>query len=264
MTRKSIFLLLMILIFVFQPVASELTIATVIEPPANFIDENGEIAGLAVDFVKEIQKRVNDDAVIQVMPGSRLIKMSLSEKNLVIFSLSRTPEREKKYHWVSLVMRKPLVLFAKKGSNLKIKKLNDAKKVDSIGVMRDSVTHDFLTQNGFKNIEAANDHESNIRKLMKGRISLMYMSMQGAAKLCRDLDIDFNELEPLLMPQISQSSIAISRNTDIKIVREWQKAAKEIKKDGTFLKMAQKWLEYTEDVSGIESHIKDGALNFWK
>lgn len=99
---------------------------------------------------------------------------------------------------------------------------------------------------------------------MIGRISLWYIGMQNAAILCKELNIDFHQLEPVLILQISESSIAMSKNSDIEIVKKWQNAAKDIKADGTFDNLARKWLTYSTEVYGIQCEIKDGALNFWQ
>jgi len=195
---------------------------------------------LSVDFVKEIQRRVGDNTDIDILPGARLIQNSKEKKNYVIFSLSRTEAREDQYHWISLVMRKPLVMFTKKSSSLNIKSLEDARKVENIGVLRGSMQENLLNENNFSNIKSVADHEQNLRKLISGRIDIMYHSMQGAAKLCKDLNIDFNELEPVLILQVSNSYIAMSKNSDISVVKEWQDAAEEIKADGTFDRLAQK------------------------
>ncbi len=257
-----------ILIFLFSIVSYQicfsLEIGTVEEAPGNFTDENGVIVGLSVDFVKEIQRRVGDNSPIEMLPGARLIHYSLERSNFVAFSLSRSEAREEKYHWISLVMRKPLCILARKDSNIRIDKLEDAKKYDGIGVLSTSVQHDFLIKNGFTNIEVVWSQELNLKKLYMGRMSLMYHSMHGAAKLSREMNLDINEIEPVLILQISNSSIAMSKNSDPVIVRAWQDAAKEIKADGTFDRLAQKWLDYTEEYIGIPSEIKDGALNLWR
>jgi len=56
----------------------------------------------------------------------------------------------------------------------------------------------------------------------------------------------------------------MSKDSDIELVKTWQDAAKEIKTDGTFDSLAQKWLKYTNEVIEVKSEIKDGALNFWQ
>ncbi|MCP4162771.1 MAG: ABC transporter substrate-binding protein [Deltaproteobacteria bacterium] len=257
-------LFICLILFALHQLCYCLEIGTVEEPPGNFIGKNGNIDGLSVDFVKEIQRRVGDNTPIQMLPGARLVHYSLTNPDFVVFSLSRTESREDNYHWISLVMRKPLVLFTKRDSGLNIRNLEDAKNIDSIGVIKTSVHHNFLLENEFPNIVTIPSHEQNFKMLMAGRISIMYYSMVGAAMLCKDYNIDFNELEPVLMLQVVNSSIAMSKNSDPVIVKAWQDAAKEIKGDGTFDKLAQKWLLFTEEYTGIPCEIKDGALNFWR
>jgi len=261
---KRKFIILILMIMTIQHSAFTTEIGTIEEPPGNFMNENGEIVGLSVDFVKEIQRRIGDNTPIEIFPPARGIYNSLNKRNYLIFSLSRTEDRENKYHWISLVMRKPLVMFVKKGSGIKIDTLDDAREVESIGVLRSSCQHNFLLDNGFANVIAENDHKHNLIKLMAGRISILYHSVQGAAQLCSDLNIDFNELEPVLFLQISESSIAMSKDSDQSLVELWKNTAAEIKDDGTFELLAQKWLVYTEEYIGIDAEIRDGALNFWK
>jgi polar amino acid transport system substrate-binding protein len=116
--------------------ADELRIWTLSEPPGNFVDENGEITGLSVDYVREIQQRIGNTDDIQMIPWTRIYQTALRKPNIVFFSVARTPEREDKFHWIALVMPKPWTLYAKKGSGLQVKTLEDAKKVDAIGVLR--------------------------------------------------------------------------------------------------------------------------------
>ena len=249
----------------FSAYAGEMMILTVEEPPGNFTDENGEISGLSVEYVREIQRRIGNTSPIVMAPAARLIKTVFSQPNVVAFSVARTPEREDKLHWIALVMRKPWALYGKKGSGLQIKSLEDAKKVNAIGVLRDDIRADWLKQQGFTNLIEASEHEKNIKLLMSGKVPLIFYSPHGAAHLCRKLGCDFNELEPVLFPHASLSYIVMSKNgTPPETVKLWQEAAQQIKDDGTFEKLAEKWAKYTREKDGIEAEVKDGALNFWK
>ena len=245
--------------------ADELQIWTLSEPPGNFVNDNGEITGLSVDYVREIQQRIGNTDEIEMIPWIRIYQTALREPNIVFFSVARTPEREDKFHWIALVMRKPWALYRKKGSALQIKSLEDAKKVKSIGVMRGDIRADWLRQQGFTNLDETADHEQNIEKLIRGRVDLIFYSPHGAAHICRKLGIDFNELEPVLFPHASLSHIAMSKNaTPLETVKLWQETAQQIKDDGTFKQLAEKWAKYTREKAGIEAEVKDGALNFWK
>ena len=245
--------------------ADELQIWTLSEPPGNFIDEHGEITGLSVDYVREIQEHIGNTDDMKMIPWTRIYQTALRKPNIVFFSVARTPEREDKFHWIALVMRKPWALYGKKGSALQIKSLEDAKKVNAIGVMRGDIRADWLRQQGFANLDEAADHEQNIEKLLRGRVDLIFYSPHGAAHICQKLGLDFNELEPVLFPHASLSYIAMSKNgTPPGTVKLWQETAQQIKDDGTFEKLAEKWAKYTREKDGIEAEVKDGALNFWK
>ena len=245
--------------------AGEMRIWTATEPPGNFVDENGEIAGMSVDYVREIQRRIGNTDNIEMVPWRRIHQTALKKPNIVFFSVARTQEREDKFHWITLVMRKPWAIYGKKGSGLQIRRLEDAKKVKAVGVMRGDVRADWLRQQGFTNLDNAVDHKQNIEKLIRGRVDLIIYSPQGAAHICRESGFAFNDLEPLLFPHASLSYIAMSKNgTSPETVKLWQETAQQIKDDGTFDKIAEKWAQYTREKDGVEAEVKDGALNFWK
>jgi polar amino acid transport system substrate-binding protein len=234
-------------------------------PPGNFTHENGKITGLSVEVVQEIQRRIGNTTEIQLLPWARAYKTALRLPNVVLFSVARTLEREGKFHWIALVMRKPWAFYGKKGAGLQIKSLEDAKKVRAVGVLRDDIRADWLRQQGFTNLDEASEHEQNIEKLLRGRVDLIFYAPHGVAHHCRKLGIDFHEFEAVLFPHASLSYIAMSKNgTPPETVTLWQETAQQLKEDGTFEALAEEWATYTREQDGIEAEVKDGALNFWK
>ncbi len=235
------------------------------QPPGNFLDAQGKPIGLMIDVVTEIQRRLGTTDQIQLMSWSRAMNTAKTEPNVVVMSLARTPEREDLFHWITLVMRKPWVLYAKRGSGIRIKTLDDAKKVKVIGVIRADVRGDWLKSQGFTNLENVTELKQNIKKLLADRVTLIFSSPQDASWFCKQLGVNMNDLEPVLTPNFSLSYIAMSKNgTSLEIVKKWQKAAQQMKDDGTFQTLAEKWAQYTQEQLGIECQVKKGALNFWK
>ena len=111
-----------------QPVLSaELTILTENLPPLNYVD-NGTLVGPSVEIVREIQKRVGSQEQIQVYPWARAYKMALEKENVILFGMTYTDVRKNKFKWVGPLATKRDILVAKKGSGIKIKDLEDAKK----------------------------------------------------------------------------------------------------------------------------------------
>ncbi len=245
--------------------AGEMQIWTVSEPPGNFVDEHGKITGLSVDFVREIQRRIVNTDDIKMIPWQRIYNTALKKPNIVFFSVARTPEREDKFHWITLVMRKPWAFYKRKDSALQIKSLEDAKQVNAVGIVRGGVRENWLRQQGFTNLDEAKSHKQTIEKLFRKRLDLILYSPHGVSHVCRTLGLDINKIEPVLFPYASVSYIAMSKKgTPPETAKLWQKTAKEIKDDGSFAKLAQKWMIYSKEKDGIEAEVKDGALNFWK
>lgn len=258
-------LIIMIWTLSFSAYADNMMIMGNESPPGNFTNENGKITGLSVEVVQEIQRRIGNTTEIQLLTWARAYKTALNMPNVVLFSVARTPEREEKFHWISLVMRKPWALYGKKGAGLQTTSLEDAKKVRAVGVLRNDIRADWLKQQGFTNLDEASEHEHNIRKLLRGRVDLIFYAPHGVAHLCRKLGIDFHELEPVLFPHASLSYIVMSKNgTPPETVKLWQETAQQVKADGTFETLAEKWATYTREKDGIEAEVKDEALNFWK
>ncbi len=245
--------------------ADELRLWGPSEPPGNFMDEQGEFVGLSVDVVREIQQRIDNTNPIEMVPWQRIYTTALREPNIVFFSAARTPEREEKFYWITLLMRKPWAFYAKKGSGLHITSLDDAKKVKAIGVQAGDIRDTWLQQQGFTNIDRAASHELNVAKLERTRVELIFYSPQGMAHTCRELGYNFETFEILLVPHSSLSYLAMSKNgTSEELVKQWQDAAQQMKEDGTFDQLAEKWAAYTREEDGIDCEVKDGALNFWR
>lgn len=243
--------------------AQELQILTVDEPPSSFKDEKGLPTGFAVDVVTEIQKRISNRDKITIMPEARVIKTATESPNALIFAFSRTPAREDKFHWIMHIIRKPWILYSNKGANISLNSLEDAKKIEKIGVVRGDVRDQQLKQLGFTNIEDVTTFDQNIKKMRVNRLQLLYYEPLGMAYVCKELGIPIAEFEPVLKTNVSDVYIMMSKQgTDPETVKKWTEAARQIKEDGAFQKIAEKWSKYIYEQVGIMPEFKDGVLNF--
>ncbi len=136
--------------------SASLRILTENLPPLNYV-KDGALVGPSVEIVKEIQRRIGSTEEIQVYPWARAYKIALEEENVMLFSVSHTPYRENKFKWVGPLATKRDILVAKKGTNLVINSLEDAKKVRRIGVLRNDTKEEYLEMQGFTNLEPVSD-----------------------------------------------------------------------------------------------------------
>ncbi|MBN2428140.1 MAG: ABC transporter substrate-binding protein [Deltaproteobacteria bacterium] len=227
------------------------------------MNEKGELAGFSIEVVREIQRRINNSDPIKIVPESRALKIASQKSNVVLFSFSRTPEREEKFHWITLLLRKPWVLYAKKGANIQIENLEDAKKFKSIGVVNGDIRALHLQRMGFTNLHGVSTHEQNVRKLRRNRIEAIFYEPQGMASACRKLGIPMSEFEVVYKTEPSEGYIMMSKvGTKPAAVKKWRDTAFQLKEDGTFHRIAEKWAAIICAYTGASCSVKDGVLHF--
>ncbi len=77
----------------------ELTVLTESLAPYSFLD-NGQPAGFSTEIVKEVLKQANMRGAIHVAVWEGAYQKALLEKNVLIYSMARTKEREDLFYWI--------------------------------------------------------------------------------------------------------------------------------------------------------------------
>lgn len=243
--------------------AEPMRILAVEEPPASFSDANGEAAGLAVDFLREIQRRVGNSDPVTIAPESRVYQSGLRLPNVVLLSFSRTPEREASFHWIARIIHKPWVLYGRPDSGLKIGSLDDMRKLRAIAVVGGDIRGRWLREQGFTNLVETEGHTQGLRLLLAQRVDATFSEPQGIAYAChRDHCGDKPPLA-LWSPRASDVWIMMSkRGTSPATAQRWQAAAEAAMADGTFAKLARHWADESQRRFGIRAQYRNGALDF--
>lgn len=235
------FFLASLYLLVTCPAIAQMTILTEEYPPFNFT-EQGKLTGATTQVVKEILRRLGSSDTIEVLPWARGYERLNTEADVVLFTTAHTPERASLFHWVGPLYSFRLGFYAKKGNTLNIDSLEAAKQVGGIATYRSDFRGQILKSLGFTNLENSNTPESNIRKLVSGRVDLWFFDNIGAPKVALKAGIDPSEIEEVFTYQEHFSYIAISKQTSPAIVYQWQKILDEMKEDGTFWWLSQKWM----------------------
>jgi polar amino acid transport system substrate-binding protein len=235
------------------------------EAPTNYKDADGALAGFTVDIVKELQRRTGSTNAIEITPWNRAFHEGRTKPNIVLFTASRNAEREEDFHWICHVTTRRSVLFGKANSPLAIDNLEQAKQVDGIGVIHGGNRKQYLEERGFTNLESVKKESHNILKLLAGRIDLVFMSTLEAAAHAKLAGFSFADLEPKFPVYSNDSYIIMSKHrTSADTVIKWKDAAQAIKDDGTFDAIANRWIARIRKEYGIETHLDDHVLHFWK
>ena len=245
---KKLFLIAasMVLLAGQSVLSAELTILTENLPPLNYV-ENGILVGPSVEIVKEIQRRLRSQEQIQVYPWARAYKKALEDENVILFGMTHTKVRQDKFKWVGPLATKRDILVAKKGSGIKIKDLEDAKKVKRIGTLRDDTRGRLLKRHGFTNLEPVSDEQLNAKKLALGRIDLWAYKIPGLRTVCDLAGVDYTEFEEVYHLREIDLMLAFSKKTSDSIVQKWRDAFNEMLADGTIMQIRKKWNMKLED-----------------
>lgn len=221
--------------------AAELHILTEENPPLNF-EKDGQPAGFSVEIVREILRRLNHSEPIRLTPWARGLQMLDTQPNVVLFSTARTPERDARYQWVGPLCIMHWCFFARADAPVTLSRLEDARQVRAIATYRNDAKERYLRIRGFTNLDSSNSPQSNLKKLMSGRVDLWLHPNVGVPLIARKENIAPDKLKMILPVTSVNLYIAFSKKTPPSVVTRWQQVLDEIKKDGTFTTLAQHWL----------------------
>jgi polar amino acid transport system substrate-binding protein len=225
--------------------ATPMQLFTEENPPFTITTLNEKPTGYGIEVVTHIQERLDSNHPIGIVSWARAYKTISENSNVVVFTMARTPEREKLFQWVGPVVENHWVLIGKKSAGLSVPDLAAAKKLESIGVVRDYAWDKYLVNQGFTNIERTIDNLANVKKCHLERIQTYASSKLTYRTEIIKAGLDPNDFEVLLTFNTVQMFIAHSKDTDPTIVNRWQSAFDTLRKDGSLQKILHRWLPGT-------------------
>ena len=231
----------------FSAYSQTVTVVTEEYPPYNYT-EDGIIKGYSTEIVKEVLKRAGISYSLASYPWARTYKMALSSPNVLIYSIGRSEKREKLFKWIDVVAPYDIYLYKlKKRTDISVNNLNDAKRYH-LGAVRDDVRAQYLEKHGFepgKNLDLVAMDGQNIRKIMIDRIDLFPIDQLGLTYLLQVEGQKATDFEKsLYLKDLSAGLfLAFSLKTDDSLVEKCRAALAEIKKNGTYDAIMDKYIE---------------------
>jgi polar amino acid transport system substrate-binding protein len=228
--------------------ADELRIVTEELPPYN-MTRDGKVTGLSTEVVEAVLDEVGMHGTIQSMPWARAYDIALNSDHVLIYSITRTPQREKLFKWVGVIAPTRWYLFSAPGRNIQLKRLDDARKYQ-IATVNEDAGEQYLVGKGFafgKNLQSSSRYELNYEKLRLGRVDLWIANELNAIYLARQAgDEPAAALaRALALPDLtgdSGLSMAFGLKTPDALVERFRKGLEAIKKNGVYDGLQKKWL----------------------
>jgi len=214
-------------------------------PPLNYQRPGEPPSGFAVDLLRLVAEQANLPVEIEIMPWPRASNSAAAQPGSLLFSLTRQPERERKYKWLGPISERRVVVY-------RLSKRNEVKASDihhlnghKLGVVRDSAAAKMLLAAGLRpdaELEIALDDASNLRKLLAGRMDLLVMLDWAAAWNLQQLKLPFSTLEPVFELDRSKSYwYGLHPQTSPALQQRLQAALDQIKRDGRYVALRQQY-----------------------
>lgn len=213
--------------------------------PYQFEDENGDIKGIAADLLVLMLERVNSSQGrndIKMYPWVRGYLNVQKQKNTILFSTTRTKERENMFKWVGPIFQNTTQLIAKKDSIIEITTPKDLHKY-KMGTVIGDVGEQYLQRYGFtlEQMQRNNKSSYNITKLKLGRIDLVVQSWEGFASEAKAIGLNPDNFKGVFTVNTADICYAFHKETPDWIIHKFQTALNELKSEGALDKLMNKY-----------------------
>ncbi len=219
-------------------ITAELPPYTFQVPPATVAEFPGPGHGLVQEVVEEMARRVGHSGSIEYMPWTRAQQIAMTQPNIGILSLTRSPEREDKYRWLAKIVSDDLVLVGGQGV--------DASSLDKVknrptGVLLRSGAEALLREKGFTRIEAAPEEWLNAKKMKERRIDAWLAPRLMVIYATQEVQGELSALNFGEIVRPSEIYLAASKDLPDAEAARWEAAFAAMQADGTYERILQKY-----------------------
>jgi len=227
--------------------ATDIKMMTENYPPYN-MEVDGKLQGLSVEILDAILKSMKSKKNIydvELLSWSKAYSTAKNKKNHMVFSTTRTKNRENMFKWVGPIAKTTIGITALKNKEIVIKNINDLKKY-KIGCIAKDIGEILLLENkipkeNLKSIDGINSLATSFYKLERDRID-MFAYETKVAKYSADLNgYDPDEYEVVYTLKKSELYFAFNKLTSDDIIKKWQKALDDIKANGIYQEIVKKY-----------------------
>jgi polar amino acid transport system substrate-binding protein len=213
--------------------------------PFNY-EEGGQVKGISTEVIREVLKRANLEAEIQVYPWVRAYQRAMEEENVLLFTIARTPEREAHFKFLCPIAPSVHnVLFKlRERTDISVSSVKEAGRY-RIGVQNGDVIHQILLGAGLevnKTLFPVTDNEQNLKKLLSGRIDLMAGHDLPTQDLLKGMNLAADFLEVVYTFESFEECAAFGAKTSDELVERARRALESVVGEGLIENVARRHL----------------------
>lgn len=215
------------------------------QPPFNYINERGQVAGRSTEIIKEIMKRQGIQSPIVMGKWTDGYNTVLKTSNTAIYSTIRTHQRESMFRWVGPIAELQYAFYVRSDSVVTATSVLDLRNYGRIAVVRNDAREQYLRALNITNILPFDEDSDCIRALSSGEAEFWLGTKDISTQNAKKQEEKIYEFRILDLPPISQRLyIAFNRKTPDTVVQEWQQTLDGMKYDGTYDLIQSRYMPY--------------------
>ncbi|WP_169749014.1 transporter substrate-binding domain-containing protein [Gynuella sunshinyii] len=200
--------------------------------------------GYLVQVTSEAFKRSGYDLEVRYLPWKRALEESMTGKVDGLLGAYYTDERAEKLYYSEPVGEVVISFMALKESNIRYNTLTDLKALE-IGMVRGAVVNADFDQADYLNKIPVSTIEQNIQKLINNRVALIVDKQQQLQNIVENQYPDWVDkveyLSPPLRVDYFYNAFFMAHPDGQKILTDFNKGLAEIRADGTYDQILQKY-----------------------
>lgn len=192
------------------------------------------------------------EAPIEVVPWARGYKFLLDVPNTLLFTVIRTPEREKLFTMLGPVARGNISIFSLANPKNKFEHDQAMKEKAVVAATRGTAFETAAKGMKYKNIIDVKDTETAVRLLASGRVDLICDDSLTIHDILRKLKMDSADFKVVSDVENYDLYLGFSPGTSPEVVRTWKKSLETLKKNGQYAAIYRKWFRNLKPPSTVE------------
>lgn len=249
--KKVSIILVLLLSFISAEVTNkqlfkDIEVVTEHAPPFQYCSNTLVDSGFAVDIISEVFKELDISKKITSYPWVRAYNMALHNNNILIFSITRSKEREDKFQWAGELCVLEDYLWALNSHKIdSLLSIEEAKKFIT-AIPHNDNQHQFLKSLGLKDnkhLYIVPSWDQAIQMLYSNRVDFVMGSELMLMARIKSLNLDQSKIKKVypLGKMGAGLYFAFNKETSPQIVEHFSQALNQIKEDGRYQKIWDKW-----------------------
>ena len=216
------------------------------QPPFNYINEHGHLSGRSTELVREIMRRLGVTYPIHLVPWADGYRTVITTPNTAIYSIIMTHERDAMFRWVGPIAELEYSFYTRTEDLVNLTSIDALRHCGPIAVVSNDARELYLHALGFDNILPL-DTDTACIKALADEDAEFWLGTKDiyAQNVKRTMWEDVPEFQIARVPvPLQRVYIGFNRNTPDSVIDAWQEILDEMKEDGTYDLIQNRYMPY--------------------